>query len=165
MVAIDFTGSNGNPSQPGTLHYVDPSGNLNQYERAITCVGNILEYYDTDRMFPTYGFGGIYNNSVSHCFPLNFNEQNPEVRGVDGILSSYKTAIRRCGLSGPTIFTPIISKAIGYASQYQSSGEQKYLILLIITDGCISDMDDTIAAIVTISFFNFIFVLLLFSLI
>lgn len=153
MVAIDFTGSNGNPSQPGTLHYVDPSGNLNQYERAITCVGNILEYYDTDRMFPTYGFGGIYNNSVSHCFPLNFNEQNPEVRGVDGILSSYKTAIRRCGLSGPTIFTPIISKAIGYASQYQSSGEQKYLILLIITDGCISDMDDTIAAIVTISFF------------
>lgn len=31
MVAIDFTGSNGNPMQPGTLHYIDPTGRPNQY--------------------------------------------------------------------------------------------------------------------------------------
>jgi hypothetical protein len=36
VVAIDFTGSNGDPHSPGTLHYLDPSGRLlNQYEDAI----------------------------------------------------------------------------------------------------------------------------------
>lgn len=36
MVAIDFTGSNGNPSMSSSLHYCNPGmyaqGQLNQYE-------------------------------------------------------------------------------------------------------------------------------------
>lgn len=60
MVAIDFTGSNGNPNDPTSLHYNNPSlymqGRLNPYEMAISAIGSVLEFYDTDRMFPTYGF-------------------------------------------------------------------------------------------------------------
>lgn len=51
---------------------------------AIKSVASILVPYDTDQMFPVFGFGGKFrhNGEVSHCFPLNFNPQNPEVFGL-----------------------------------------------------------------------------------
>ena len=51
-VAIDFTGSNGNPHEPGTLHYMDPEGGRNDYEKAISAIGGILAGYDSDKKFP-----------------------------------------------------------------------------------------------------------------
>lgn len=55
-VAIDFTGSNGDPRQPGTLHYLSPDGStMNDYEKAINSIGSILADYDTDKMFPVWG--------------------------------------------------------------------------------------------------------------
>jgi Copine len=58
QVAIDFTGSNGNPASPGSLHYRDPRGIPNQYQLAIQAVAGVLEFYDSDKVFPTFGFGG-----------------------------------------------------------------------------------------------------------
>lgn len=46
-IAIDFTLSNGNPREPSSLHYFDP--NRNQYLQAIRNVGEILQYYNTDK--------------------------------------------------------------------------------------------------------------------
>jgi hypothetical protein len=43
VVAIDFTGSNGDPRQPGTLHYMDPNGAKNDYEKAILSIMEILQ--------------------------------------------------------------------------------------------------------------------------
>lgn len=45
-VAIDFTASNGNPSTPSSLHYLNPYGTPNQYAAAIQAVGNIIQDYD-----------------------------------------------------------------------------------------------------------------------
>ena len=58
-VAIDFTASNGELSDPNSLHYVNPKNpvKLTPYEEAIHRVGNILEPYDSDRKFPVFGFG------------------------------------------------------------------------------------------------------------
>merc|ERR1712107_585459 len=56
-VAVDFTASNGNPASPSSLHYNDPSGNPNQYLTAIRAVGDIIQDYDTDKLFPALGFG------------------------------------------------------------------------------------------------------------
>lgn len=49
-IAIDFTGSNGDPRRPGTLHYIHPDGSLNDYEKAITAVGSIIAKYDHDQV-------------------------------------------------------------------------------------------------------------------
>ena len=51
---------------------------------AIKSVGSVLAPYDTDQMIPTFGFGARLppGGQVSHCFPLNFNYQNPEVNGI-----------------------------------------------------------------------------------
>jgi hypothetical protein len=43
QVAIDFTGSNGDPRTPSSLHYIDPRGLPNQYHLAIESVGGVLE--------------------------------------------------------------------------------------------------------------------------
>ena len=45
-------GSNGVPSRPESLHYVSPNGDLNQYQKAILAVGEILINYDYDKKIP-----------------------------------------------------------------------------------------------------------------
>eukprot|EP00027_Filamoeba_sp_ATCC50430_P000378 CAMPEP_0168556542 /NCGR_PEP_ID=MMETSP0413-20121227/8939_1 /TAXON_ID=136452 /ORGANISM="Filamoeba nolandi, Strain NC-AS-23-1" /LENGTH=553 /DNA_ID=CAMNT_0008587497 /DNA_START=38 /DNA_END=1699 /DNA_ORIENTATION=+ len=152
MVAIDFTGSNGDPRKPESLHFINPYS-PNEYEKAIMAVGNILACYDSDNMFPVYGFGAKVPPSyqVSHCFALNGNPSNPEVFGVQGILDVYHKAITECQLYGPTNFQTIINMAGLIAAPHQSQQDQQYLILLIITDGEITDMDQTVEEIIKTS--------------
>ncbi|KAF9938664.1 Copine-8 [Modicella reniformis] len=142
-VAIDFTQSNGIPSDPTSLHHKSPTGE-NEYTRAIRSVGNILQCYDTDKKFPVYGFGGRINGQVSHAFPLNGNPSNPEVQGVDGILAAYWHAHSFVELYGPTNFANIIGESTSIA---RHSEPYSYTVLLILTDGAISDMDATVRAI------------------
>ena len=44
-VAIDFTLSNGHPSQPQSLHYMTPY-QPSHYARALQAVGEIVQDYD-----------------------------------------------------------------------------------------------------------------------
>lgn len=84
-IAIDFTLSNGDPKSPDSLHNKNP--NKNEYLQALRAVGNILQYYDSDKEIPSYGFGarvaGI--NRPSHCFALNGDIFAPECNGIDGV--------------------------------------------------------------------------------
>ena len=90
-LAIDYTASNGEPSNPTSLHYLGPN---NQYEKAIFNVGSVVEPYDNDKMFPVFGFGGIPRhmgiNGVSHCFAVNGMVQQPNVNGIINIVNTYK---------------------------------------------------------------------------
>lgn len=89
--AIDYTGSNGAPSNPSSLHYL---GQNNQYERALMMVGSIVEPYDSDKLFPVFGFGGVPRHmgteETSHCFPLNGNAENPTIFGIANIIGTYR---------------------------------------------------------------------------
>jgi hypothetical protein len=151
MVGIDFTASNGMPSSPTSLHFIDPSGNtLNEYQHAILSVGSILQDYDYDRNFPVYGFGGRVGGQVSHCFPV-FPE-GVQVHGVEGIMHAYQLCMENVSLAGPTLFAPLIQTAIQKASNPPPSQQhQRYDILLIICDGIINDMVETIDQIVVAS--------------
>lgn len=57
---------------------------MNDYERAIWAVGDILINYDSSKRVPVWGFGGAPRAGMDtlHCFPLNGNPANPEVDGV-----------------------------------------------------------------------------------
>ncbi|KAJ3125566.1 Copine-8 [Nowakowskiella sp. JEL0407] len=147
-VAIDFTGSNGDPRSPKSLHYM--SEQMNDYQKAILAVGSILEVYDSDKQFPVYGFGAAYrDNKVSHCFPLTGNYMQPYVFRTSGILDIYNAAIPYINLAGPTNFAPTIEQTI---QQIQQEGDPyKYTFLLILTDGEISDLTATKDAIIRAS--------------
>lgn len=71
--------------------------------------------------------------------------------GVDGVLDAYKAAINSITLYGPTNFGPSISEFVHKASMMQAEGRQ-YQILLIITDGAITDMQKTKELIIKVGF-------------
>ncbi|KAL5795374.1 hypothetical protein ACOSQ2_000194 [Xanthoceras sorbifolium] len=160
MVAIDFTASNGNPRLPDSLHYLDPSGRPNAYQRAILEVGEVLQFYDTDRRFPAWGFGARpIDGPVSHCFNLNGSSNYCEVEGIQGIMMAYTSALHNVSLAGPTLFGPVISNAALIAGQSLASRGRKYFVLLIITvrmrtgfqDGVVTDLQETKDALVKAS--------------
>jgi hypothetical protein len=146
-VAIDFTGSNGDPRRPGTLHYLSPDGRtMNDYEKAIASIGGVLADYDSDKKFPVWGFGAKYSGQVYHLFQCG---PTAEVEGVRGILDAYrKTFQSGLVMSSPTVITEVVGTAAAFAKsgqqQAMSQGKQKYTTLLILTDGAVSDIRATV---------------------
>lgn len=45
---------------------------LNMYAMALKAVGEIVQDYDSDKLFPAYGFGAKLppDGKISHAFPL-----------------------------------------------------------------------------------------------
>lgn len=111
-IAIDFTLSNGDPKAANSLHCNNPHSN--EYLQALRAVGDILQYYDSDKEIPVYGFGASIDpvkNRASHCFALNGDIFAPECNGLDGVVEAYQHALRRVNLYGPTHFSKIIAEA------------------------------------------------------
>ena len=149
-IGIDFTGSNGHPLDPGSLHSIHGP---NDYERAITSCGKIVGNYDYDQLFPVYGFGAIVNSSyskeLSMCFNLNLTS-DPNINTMDNVIKTYHEIIEkdRLTFAGPTEFTPLIREVI---SRIDKKDILEYHILLILTDGVIDDLQETIDILVEAS--------------
>jgi len=144
-VAIDFTGSNGDPRQPGTLHYLHKDGQLNDYEKAIKAIVTVLAKFDSDQSYPVLGFGAKYGGVVRHCFQCG---PTAEVHGIQGIIDAYRQTFKSgLVMSGPTDISQVIQTAAARAKGQQqaarAAGKQAYGILLIVTDGAVSDMQQT----------------------
>ncbi|KAI6684710.1 hypothetical protein NL676_030623, partial [Syzygium grande] len=125
MVAVDFTVSNGNPRNPDSLHYIDPSGRYNSYQQAIMEVGEVIQFYDLDRRFTA--------------------------EGVEGIMAAFAGALHNVSLSGPTLFGSVINRAAQIPGESLYYNHNKYYALLIITDGVLTDQQETMDALVRAS--------------
>ncbi|XP_054236003.1 copine-7 isoform X3 [Homo sapiens] len=152
-VAIDFTASNGDPRNSCSLHYINPY-QPNEYLKALVSVGEICQDYDSDKRFSALGFGARIppKYEVSHDFAINFNPEDDECEGIQGVVEAYQNCLPRVQLYGPTNVAPIISKVARVAAAEESTGKaSQYYILLILTDGVVTDMADTREAIVRAS--------------
>ena len=152
-VAIDYTESNGVPTDSKSYHYLEDEKTI--YEKAIKACGDIVGYYDSDQKFPAFGFGGKFygDPNVSHCFPLNRNPDDPEIQGINGILKAYREVLNNTVLFGPTHFHYIIENLNERVrKEIQGDNFNNYNILMILTDGIIDDMDETINSLVESSF-------------
>ncbi|KAI3358526.1 hypothetical protein L3Q82_014937, partial [Scortum barcoo] len=125
-VAIDFTASNGDPRNSCSLHYIHPY-QPNEYLKALVAVGEICQDSMTGR-----------SHSINHLFA-----------GIQGVVEAYQNCLPKIQLYGPTNIAPIIQKVASSASEEMHTKEaMEYFILLILTDGVITDMADTREAIV-----------------
>ncbi|XP_044238243.2 copine-7 isoform X3 [Ursus arctos] len=152
-VAIDFTASNGDPRNSCSLHYINPF-QPNEYLQALVAVGEICQDYDSDKRFSALGFGARIppKYEVSHDFAINFNPEDDECEGIQGVVEAYRNCLPRVQLYGPTNVAPIISKVARMAAAEEHTGEaSQYYILLVLTDGVVTDMADTREAIVRAS--------------
>uniref|UniRef100_A0A669CSG0 Copine 8 n=1 Tax=Oreochromis niloticus TaxID=8128 RepID=A0A669CSG0_ORENI len=136
-------------TEPTSLHYMSPY-QLNAYAMALKAVGEIIQDYDSDKMFPALGFGAKLppDGRVSHEFALNGNPQNPYCAGIDGVMEAYYQSLKSVQLYGPTNFSPVINHVARYAASVKDGSQ--YFVLLIITDGVISDMAQTKESIVNV---------------
>ncbi|KAK3561822.1 hypothetical protein QTP86_017071 [Hemibagrus guttatus] len=176
-VAIDFTASNGDPRNSCSLHYINPY-QPNEYLKALIAVGEICQDYDRfspwlcpeflgissrfpmtsyalDKRFSALGFGARIppNYEVSHDFAINFNPDDDECEEIQGVVEAYQNCLPKIQLYGPTNVAPIISRISKQAAGKEPIKDaSKYHILLILTDGVVTDMADTREAIVRASY-------------
>uniref|UniRef100_G3RXW2 Copine-6 n=1 Tax=Gorilla gorilla gorilla TaxID=9595 RepID=G3RXW2_GORGO len=143
-VAIDFTASNGDPRSSQSLHCLSPR-QPNHYLQALRAVGGICQDYDSDKRFPAFGFGAR--------IPPNFELHNfSSLTEISGVIASYRRCLPQIQLYGPTNVAPIINRVAEPAQREQSTGQAtKYSVLLVLTDGVVSDMAETRTAIVRAS--------------
>ena len=143
--------SNKDPKLPKPLHYYDDE-TPSQYEVALRSVGQIIQDYDSDKQFPVLGFGARVppTNQVSHEFHVNLSS-NPNCSGIDGVVDAYRSCLKSVTLCGPTNFAPILRHVISSADPGLKKNYDDYFILLILTDGAVSDMEATKMALVDAS--------------
>ncbi|CAL5336034.1 unnamed protein product [Camellia sinensis] len=73
------------------------------------------------------------------------------VEGIEGIMAAYGSALRNVALAGPTLFGEVINTAAEIAGRSLSQDSSKYFVLLIITDGVLTDLQETKDALVMAS--------------
>ena len=152
-VAIDFTSSN------GTLHDIDPlMRKQNDYELALQEVGKILQPYSYKHQFTAKGFGGIPHFILEdenrdpedevniNCFNLKNDPNSTTIASLEDLRKYYVNAINGTTMWGPTLFNPLLDDMENY--MIYMSGHQMYNCLLILTDGCIHDLRETVDRIV-----------------
>jgi len=148
-VAVDMTGSNGDPTNPESLHYINPRTGENAYTTAIRTVGDILQDYDFDKKIMGLGFGSKVKGSINHCFPLNGNSRNPYCKGVDGLVASYMETLQAVSLAEPTCYRKVLQYAADEA--IRAKNEVEYTVIMLITDGGVSDFVETKQVLVKMS--------------
>nr|XP_039250051.1 copine-8-like [Styela clava] len=141
VVAIDFS-----------FVHTDPDDKP-KYGLAIKAVGEVIQEYDTDQVFSAYGFGANVKEPKedfnTDTFSLNLNSQFPDCTKVEGIIEAFKSCLEKveAKIKSKANFAPIIKKISEMASK-KVGRLVEYFVLLIVTNGNISDMDDTKEAIV-----------------
>ena len=151
-IAIDYTKSNGTPDNKSSYHYAF-GDEANDYEKAIYSCGKILAFYDKDQIFPVYGFGGIPPGETksNDCFNINLTD-NPNIITIEEVINIYKESLSKITFRGPTHFSPIINKVMNnIKSIIENRDVNYYEILMILTDGIINDMKETLKLIVDCS--------------
>jgi len=146
IVGIDFTKSNkwtGTKSFGGRcLHDLD-SRQLNPYRQVLKIIATTLADFDDDGMIPAYGFGDSRTKSQQ---VFSFNEDDTPCEGLEDVLKRYEAIVTSITFSGPTNFAPIIRQATELVRR-----TQEYHILLLIADGQVDEVRETIDAIVEAS--------------
>lgn len=87
---------------------------------------------------------------VSFNFPLNGNVEDPSIKGIEAVLETYRQNLSAIEFRGPTNFAPFLRDFHKRVSERKD--EQVFDIMVIMTDGKISDMGETKDAIYELSY-------------
>lgn len=74
---------------------------------------------------------------------------HPYCSSIEEILVHYEKCVKTVEFYGPTNFAPVINNTISIATEFQNG--KHYFVLLMITDGIISDIKETKHAIINAS--------------
>jgi len=151
VVGVDFTKSNtwtGANSFGGRCLHESRPDRRTPYEQVIACIYGTLEPFDDDNLIPAYGFG---DKRTKNRQVFSFLDDDAPCRSLEEAVQRYQAVARSLlgpplMLSGPTSFAPLVRQAM---SLVKRTGE--YHILLIIADGQVDSVNETVQAIVDAS--------------
>ncbi|EFO65522.1 Copine I [Giardia lamblia P15] len=148
IVGIDFSKSNewtGEKSYHCSLH--DVSHGETPYIRALRIMSQIVKNFDDDDIYPVYRFGCL-NTKDQSVLPLLYPEQDdPHFDGFTDVYQAYKRIASQVEMSGPTTFAPMIEQAI----EICKADPRQFYILVILTDGDVSDVELDMKALIKAS--------------
>lgn len=137
VFGIDYTKSNETSGKytfnGDSLHSIR-QGRLNPYQQVIKYIGETMEAFDEDHLIPAFGFGCL-NTKDTRIFNL---KSSGSCFKFTEVLEMYNQIAPQITLSGPTSFVPIIRHAIEIVKHVGT-----YHILVIITDGQVTDPAET----------------------
>ena len=84
-------------------------------------------------------------------FPLNGNQDNPYIHGVNGVLKAYRSMVKNLLPSYPTYFQHILKEGIRRAKKAEETHGKEYVVLILISDCCIVDQVETLRLVVEAS--------------
>lgn len=62
-------------------------------------VGEVIQFYDSDKRFPAWGFGGrTCDGTISHCFNLNGSSNGTEVRRLEFVFFDVVLYLSSCSI-------------------------------------------------------------------
>jgi len=155
ILGIDFSDSQKRINGSDSTHLKDQLSS--QYETGLTNLFNLLYELNCKQEIPVYGFGGLKKASSSpkakkeenmSCFSITRDPTNYKVSSLTEAISDYNKCILNNTLGGHANFAEIIQKAIGIASFNQLQGLKEYTILVLLTDGIIQDLENTLNSII-----------------
>jgi Copine len=82
---------------------------------------------------------------VSHFFPLTFDFKNPYCSSLTELFEVYTNSIQHIKPSGPTLFSPFLKEMNLFCKEQRTLNKMNYSFLLVITDGVVHDMSETMA--------------------
>ena len=87
---------------------------------------------------------------ISHFFPLSGDWVNCAGYEIEGVFEMYTECLNKRGIimSSPTLFAPMIAEVIKFADHKFKKNPLNYTVMMILTDGVIHDMEDTIEQLV-----------------
>ncbi|KAM9331607.1 copine-3-like isoform 2-T2 [Pholidichthys leucotaenia] len=135
-IAIDFTGSNGDPRNPQSLHYINPEGYNDPGPSSLAGFSRVsCQLQSKQSILRRHRWSGECLLSVS---------PSDQTLGPHELFPHNQPCGLLCQTSSPT------ECGCGKKERVKRHCKQ-YFVLLIITDGVITDMDQTRAAIVEAS--------------
>lgn len=136
ILGLDFTKSNADKGLRSfggqSLHHVGPK-ELNPYQEVLTIIAGQLAEFDSDQLFPCYGFG---DTVTGKSYVFSFEPYDEPCDGLQRVLERYEAIAGTVCLSGPTSFAPLIRQSIKIARE-----STEHTILLIVADGGVSQSE------------------------
>ncbi|CAL8092246.1 unnamed protein product [Calicophoron daubneyi] len=131
---------------------VEMAQSCNEYGVAIQAVMEILQEYDSDQLFPAFGFGSKLSSGgkLAHKYPLSGEANNYFCKGMAGVLEAYRRSFEGVHLAGPICFSPIVRDVSDTARRNKNA--ENYYVLLILTNGTVDDWIETKKAVIETSF-------------
>jgi len=149
IIGIDFSRSNqvlGAESFDGEpLHKISrkPARFLkecdkNPYQVVFGFIKEALAGFDSDQLFPVYGFG---DSQTGSSYVFSFQPYDEPVPGLEAAVERYKSVAKAATPSGPTSFAPLIRQAILKCREAAAYAEPVFHLLVILIDGQISQCE------------------------